>query len=167
MIPDCECNRVYFSALLPEACPVTYRGLVEVLDRYGVPHSLLQGTKDIWCRDYMPLQMMSHEFVVFQYRPDYLLDSNEHEASLTDGYEAAKANGIDYIHDERGIKLDGGNTVHDGGKVILTSKIFEENPGMPYDYLCRTLRMNLGAEPVTEYLSWTGEKSLRQETLRN
>ena len=23
-------------------------GLVEILDRYGVPHSLLEGTKDIW-----------------------------------------------------------------------------------------------------------------------
>ena len=49
-------NRVYFSALLPEVCPVTYNGLVEILDRYGVPHSLLEGTKDIWCRDYMPIQ---------------------------------------------------------------------------------------------------------------
>ena len=57
MIPESLCNRVYFSALLSEVCPVTYKGLADVLDRYGVPFSLLKGTKDIWCRDYMPLQM--------------------------------------------------------------------------------------------------------------
>ncbi len=131
---------------------MTYQGLIEVLDRYGVPHSLLQGTKDIWCRDYMPLQMTPHEFVAFLYRPDYLLDSNEHETSITDGYEAAKANGIDYIHDERGIKLDGGNTVHVGGKVLLPREIFEAYPRMPYAYLCRSLRMSLGAEPV--FIPW-------------
>lgn len=51
MIPESLCNRVYFSALLPEVCPVTYKGLADVLDRYGVPFSLLKGTKDIWCRD--------------------------------------------------------------------------------------------------------------------
>lgn len=152
MIPDSLCNRVYFSALLPEACPVTYRELVEVLDRNGVPHSLLQGTKDIWCRDYMPVQMTPHEFVAFQYRPDYLLDTKAHEDSITDGYEAARKGGIDYIHDKRGIKLDGGNTVHSGSKVVLTSKVFEENPGMPCDYLCQTLRISLGAEPI--FIPW-------------
>ena len=73
MIKESLCNRVYFSALLPEACPVTYKGLVEVLDRHGVPHSLLEGTRDIWCRDYMPVQMTDHEFVSFDYHPDYLL----------------------------------------------------------------------------------------------
>lgn len=156
MIPDSLCNRVYFSALLPEVCPVTYRGLVDVLDKYDVPHSLLQDTRDIWCRDYMPQQVTPHEFAAFQYRPDYLLDTKEHEESITDGYEVAKANGIDFIHDERGIKLDGGNTVHGSGKVIFTSKIFEENPGMPYDYLCRMLRMNLGAEPV--FIPWDAKE---------
>ena len=62
MIPESLCNRVYFSALLPEVCPVTYKGLADVLDRYGVPFSLLKGTKDIWCRDYMPLQITDHEY---------------------------------------------------------------------------------------------------------
>ena len=83
MIPESLCNRVYFSALLPEVCPVTYKGLADVLDRYGVPFSLLKGTKDIWCRDYMPLQMTDHEFVAFGYRPDYLMDTAAHRKSIT------------------------------------------------------------------------------------
>ena len=71
MIPESLSNRVYFSALLPEVCPVTYSGLVEILDRYGVPHSLLEGTKDIWCRDYMPIQTIDNRFVLFRYEPTY------------------------------------------------------------------------------------------------
>ena len=90
MIKESLCNRVYFSALLPEACPVTYKGLVEVLDRHGVPHSLLEGTRDIWCRDYMPVQMTDHEFVSFDYHPDYLLDTQAHRRSISDGYAVAK-----------------------------------------------------------------------------
>ena len=66
MIPESLNNRVYFSALLPEVCPVTYSGLVEILDRYDVPHSLLEGTKDIWCRDYMPIQTIDNRFVLFR-----------------------------------------------------------------------------------------------------
>lgn len=79
MIPESLSNRVYFSALLPEVCPVTYSGLVEILDRYDVPHSLLEGTKDIWCRDYMPIQTIDNRFVLFRYEPDYLLDTAMHK----------------------------------------------------------------------------------------
>lgn len=130
MIPDSCCNRVYFSAKMPLVCPRTYAGLIEVLDRYGVPHSLLKGTKDIWCRDYMPVQTNLCEFLSFGYRPDYLLDTEEHRKSISDGYEVALQNGISGLEDFREILVDGGNTVHGEGKVIMTSKVFEENPGM-------------------------------------
>ena len=152
MIPESLYNRVYFSALLPEVCPVTYKGLADVLDRYGVPFSLLKGTKDIWCRDYMPLQITDHEFVAFGYRPDYLMDTAAHRKSITDGYEVAHINGFDHVHDRRDIILDGGNTVHSGKKVILTDKVFEENPVLSHDYLCQRLRMSLGAEPL--FVPW-------------
>lgn len=156
MIPDSFCNRVYFSAKLPEACPLTYRGLTEVLDRYDVPHSLLKGTNDIWCRDYMPVQVTPWDFVSFVYRPDYLLDTNEHMASITDGYEAARTNDISSLTDRRDILVDGGNLVHCGMKVIMTAKVFEENPGMDTEYLCRSLKNCLGAEII--FLPWdTGE----------
>ncbi|MDD5912085.1 MAG: agmatine deiminase family protein [Bacteroidales bacterium] len=121
-------------------------------DRYGVPFSLLKGTKDIWCRDYMPLQMTNHEFVAFGYRPDYLMDTAAHRKSITDGYEVAYINGFNHVHDRRDIILDGGNTVHSGTKVILTDKVFEENPVLSHDYLCQRLRMSLGAEPL--FVPW-------------
>lgn len=47
MIQDNQCNRVFFSSLLRERCPIAFRGLTEVLDKYDVPWSLLEGTNDI------------------------------------------------------------------------------------------------------------------------
>ena len=157
MIPDSFCNRVYFSAKLPEACPRTYRGLIDVLDSYGVPHSLLQPTKDIWCRDYMPVQITPFEYVGFLYRPDYLLDTKEHLNSISDGTAVANANDIRWIHVCRHVRLDGGNTVHCSNKVILTGKVFEENPNMPHEELCRRLRMSLGADPV--FIPWDSNET--------
>lgn len=105
MIPESLSNRVYFSALLPEVCPVTYSGLVEILDRYCVLHSLLEGTKDIWCRDYMPIQTIDNRFVLFRYEPDYLLDTAKHKASITDNTIAGRYVGSSYLEDSRGIKV--------------------------------------------------------------
>ena len=70
MIQDNQCNRVFFSALFRERCPIAFRGLTEVLDRYEVPWSLLEGTNDIWCRDYMPIQVLPNQFLGYDYHPD-------------------------------------------------------------------------------------------------
>ena len=152
MIPDCEYNKVYFSDRLPETAPVTYSGLVQVLDRYSVPHGLLKGTKDIWCRDYMPVQATSCDFVSFGYRPDYLLDTRAHRESISDGYSVAGLNGIRGLEDVRRILVDGGNTVHGEGKVIMTSKVFEENPGIPVSELSSLLERHLRATLIV--LPW-------------
>ena len=40
MIQDNQCDRVFFSALLRKRCPIAFRGLTEVLDKYDVPWSL-------------------------------------------------------------------------------------------------------------------------------
>ena len=152
MISDSCCNRVFFSTRMPEVSPVTYKGLTEVLDRYGVPHSLLIGTKDIWCRDYMPAQIGPRDFVSFGYRPDYLVDYKKYRPTITDGYEAAALNGISGVQDYRSILVDGGNLVHCGSKVIMTAKVFEENPGMETEELYHTLKEILGAEII--FLPW-------------
>ena len=79
-------NIVYFSSLLPERCPKTFKGLEEVLSRYGVEYRLLEGAKDIWVRDFMPIQVVPHVFELFRYNPDYLQDTAQHRASITDNY---------------------------------------------------------------------------------
>ena len=57
MITDNHTNRVYFSSLLPEKCPVLNAHIVDALRKRDIPFTYLKGTKDIWCRDYMPIQI--------------------------------------------------------------------------------------------------------------
>ena len=117
---------ICFSELLPERSPKTYKGLVEVLDRYGVLHRLLKGTQDIWCRDYMPIEIYPGNFVAWGYNPDYL-QTEELKKSITDGMSVAQGIGHNLrIHDRHGILVDGGNVIKAYGKMIMTSKVFEK-----------------------------------------
>ena len=144
-----ECNNmVYVSGLLPERCPKTFKGLEEVLAQYGVKSGLIEGTKDIWCRDYMPIQITGSWFTLFRYEPDYLLDTEDHKASITDNAIASRYLGSSFLHDCLHIKLDGGNIISGYGKVIMTSKVFEENPHYAPLELLEQLTRTFGAEIV-------------------
>ena len=50
---------VYLSELLEERFPDAFNRLTSILKKHGVDYRLLKGTKDIWCRDYMPIQSES------------------------------------------------------------------------------------------------------------
>lgn len=152
MIPDTQCNRVFFSALLPEKAPIAFDGLTQILNKYQVPWSLLEGTKDIWCRDYMPLQVVPQLFARYKYEPDYLINVKKYRPTITDidaivPYPALKA---DYALKD--MVLDGGNIVKAGPCIILTAKIFEENPGYPIDRLIQDLENTLKAKPI--FIPW-------------
>lgn len=156
MSNDSYCNRVYFSALLPEVSPIAYKGVVSILEKYDVPYSLLKGTKDIWCRDYMPVQIYGDHFVAFGYNPDYLNDTAEHKASITDTMEVCRLNGITRVHDCRDVILDGGNVVRGESKIIMTSKVFEENPGWRVNQLSQYLERKLLGEII--FIPWDMEE---------
>lgn len=148
MIQDNQCNRVFFSALLRERCPIAFRGLTEVLDKYEVPWSLLEGTNDIWCRDYMPLQVWPERFVSYNYNPDYLLHSAKDKATITDGKAVCEKAGFRCSDILGWLTLDGGNAVNAEGRVIMTGKIFEENPGMDIARASYDIQNILGARMV-------------------
>ena len=58
MITDQETNFVYFSEqLIEKGFETEYNKIVSILEKYSIGHGLLKGTKDIWCRDYMPIQV--------------------------------------------------------------------------------------------------------------
>jgi len=57
MIPDWQTDCAYFSDLLPGRHANLWQGLERVLAQSSVATRLLQGTRDIWCRDYMPVQI--------------------------------------------------------------------------------------------------------------
>ena len=128
MITDFQCNMVYFSALLQRRAPVTYANLISALDKYGVEHRMIPNTNDVWCRDYMPVQVAYGDFRGFTYNPDYLQDTEEYLASRTDGNEVCRTMGFDVKMPSRSLVIDGGNVIRCGDKLIMVEKVFSENP---------------------------------------
>lgn len=138
---------VYLSALLKERYPGTCDRLVVLLGEYGIPCRFLQGTRDIWCRDYMPVQTASGKLVQFRYEPSYLKGKPEWEASRTDPAEVCRANGItpDRTSD---INLDGGNVLLCGDRAVISDRIFTENPNRDRQQLLAELAGLLEAEII-------------------
>lgn len=137
-------NIVYISNLLKDKFPNAAGELLKVLNKHSIRVKELSNTKDIWCRDYMPIQNCMGEFVQFNYDPSYLKGKQEWEESRSDVYEVCKANGISPIFSD--IRIDGGNVVLYGEKAILTDRIFSENPEYEKDNLVAELERLLKAK---------------------
>ena len=70
MIADYETNVVYFSSWLEKEYPKIYIDLVTVLKKNNVAYDIIPCTNDIWCRDYMPVQIDEDRFLCYRYYPD-------------------------------------------------------------------------------------------------
>lgn len=124
MITDNETNFVYFSELTKEKYQKEYENIISILDKYQIQHGLLLGTKDIWCRDYMPIQIAKDRFVQFRYEPSYLKEDLHLQS---DPKEVIKASQLSIKPIISNINLDGGNVVKGPKSVIITERIFTEN----------------------------------------
>jgi agmatine deiminase len=93
-----------------------------LLDKHKIEYNLLPKTKDIWARDYMPIQIGKRSFVEYIYNPDYLINQKTY---ITNTAEVCKSIGIETY--KTNLVLDGGNIVKFQNKAILTDKIFLEN----------------------------------------
>ena len=87
-------NTVYVSSKLEEKYPHAAEGLFSVLEKHKVSVKVLHNTKDIWCRDYMPVQNRLGELIQFKYDPSYLRGKKEWEDSRSDVREVCSTNGI-------------------------------------------------------------------------
>ena len=173
MITDDHTNRVYFSSLLPEKCPVLNAHIVDALRKRDIPFTYLKGTKDIWCRDYMPIQIEKNRFVFYRYTPDYLQDktgltlqtnpelvfqeeSNELLRLLSMSVEE-EMRPISISHPvfhrfELELVMDGGNVVKCGNNVVMTDKVFVENKDKTPQEVQRQIEEAFQCEVV--FLPW-------------
>lgn len=117
---------VYLSELLKKQFPKSFNRLTSILNKHNVEYRLLKGTKDIWCRDYMPIQTESGKLVQFRYEPSYLKGKKEWEDLRSDVKEVCRLNGFKPLFSN--INLDGGNVLLCSGRVIVSDRIFTENP---------------------------------------
>lgn len=131
MTTDNLTNTVYFSDLLPKKCPILNQHIVEVLETNKIRHAYLSETKDIWCRDFMPIQIEEDHFVFYKYTPDYL-QSTYYRRLQTNPEKVFQApqNRLERVVQKAitiDLVLDGGNVVKCDDTVVMTEKVFVEN----------------------------------------
>jgi len=166
MITDNLTNVVYFSSLLPEKCTILNAHITEELQKRGISFAYLAGTKDIWCRDYMPIQIEKNRLVSYNYTPDYLQDKR-HLRLQTNPVEVLqnKVNDLQQVLPtsikkemafdglrpvpvmkpviktiKTNLVIDGGNVVKCGDMVVMTDKVFVENKDKSHLEVKRILR---------------------------
>ena len=125
MVISSEATKVYFSRKLlsEDDFKVTLNSLTQILSKHKVSYSFLKATKDIWCRDYMPIQIDKGKFVQFRYEPSYLQAELEYQSNPQ---EICEANNIKAKYSQ--INLDGGNLVNWSDRAIISDRVFDENP---------------------------------------
>ena len=150
MIPDYGCNAVYFSEWLKKDYSDIYKGLARILNKYNVAYDIIPNTKDVWCRDYMPLQLDKERYLCYEYKPDYLMNSARNRKYITDSLNVCR--GMQLNIKKTPLIMDGGNVVKVGNKAIMTEKVFVENPSMDEDMLKKQLEKQMECEVV--FIPW-------------
>ncbi len=124
MITDNESNIVFISNLLNIRDKGFSFKLESIFRKNTIRFDYLKNTKDIWCRDYMPIQVNKNKFVQFRYSPSYL-SAKKFTPFKTNPEKVCAAINISTIKTE--IILDGGNVVRSKKKIIITDKLFIDN----------------------------------------
>lgn len=118
-------STVYLSDKLPERYPQICKSLTNILKKHNVNYTFIKGTRDIWCRDYMPIQTKSGKLIQFRYEPSYLEGKQEYIDSRSDVHEICEKNHLKVEYSD--INLDGGNVLICDGRAILSDRIYDEN----------------------------------------
>jgi len=131
MIPGQQTNTIYLSEWLKKEISTkeNAQSLVALLNKNGIEPMWLSKTKDIWCRDYMPIQVAKDRFVQFRYEPSYLKNKLRYQS---DPKSVCKANNLHPRFSK--INLDGGNVVNWSDRAIISDRVLDENP----DYSSKT-----------------------------
>lgn len=122
---------LYFSSLLKtnDKYKSATERLFATLTAHGVQYKLLDNTRDIWLRDFMPVKTKSGKYVSFRYEPSYLKDYPKLRTDFCK--EIAPSLSLEnLVYSD--INLDGGNVVFSPSKekVIISDRVFSENHGI-------------------------------------
>ena len=125
MITDQETNIVYFTNDLEVDNKKNFKELNSVIESNAYKVRLLVGTDDIYCRDYMPVQVSENDFVQFVFRPKAYLSKEEYQYISHPIYIEL----MNSIAQPRysPIVLDGGNIIKWKDKAIITDRVLKDN----------------------------------------
>ena len=138
-ITDDKTNKVFISSLID-----TKTGDLDKEARARVKSCIMQfekdcellyNTKDVWARDYMPIQLTKNTYLGYTYKPDYLTKSPEYAKCVTNWKlhnvhaEKYDFNGFKVV--QIPLILDGGNVVKaildDKPCMLMCNKVLLEN----------------------------------------
>jgi agmatine deiminase len=144
MIIDSRTNLLYLADCLPQKFPNFFKDFERILNELSINYKFLPGTKDVWAVDYMPVQVAIDKFIQFIYDPKYLHDKDPvidkiWQKTISDTAAICKSIGIKTIKSQ--IKVDGGNVMRSPNKVLVTNKIFSENPDINEKQLIKELKV--------------------------
>ena len=145
MITDNQTNTLYLADCLIKKQPAFFERFKKVLDDHSIKPKYLPNTKDIWAVDYMPIQINENKFVQFNYNPDYL-QSKTHLKTISNVDEICSHLGIHPI--KSNLTVDGGNIIRAKNKVIMSDKVFKENPLISEKDLIKQLKDTLEIEKL-------------------
>lgn len=143
MINDYQTNVVYLADGIRHYMPFAMN-LMDALYQEGIETRFLRHTesfKHVWARDYMPLQLEENRFLQYRYAPDYLKNAQDYIPP----YETI-CRGLHLKCKQTELVIDGGNVVKSGKRVIMTEKVFKENPDYTPDYLRKRLEETFECE---------------------
>lgn len=124
MITDQETNFVYFSELFKHRFEQEYFEITSILAKHRTGFDTLPETKDIWARDFMPIQVSENKFIEYRYDPDYLQAKKYRKLK---SYPDIICESIGLNTEKTDLIIDGGNIIKSKDCVILTDKVILEN----------------------------------------
>lgn len=133
-------STTFFSDKIHQYWP-DFSSFENLLIKRGIDVKLLVATKDIWCRDYMPVKATDGQLIQFRYEPSYLKD---YEHLQSQQPEVNMANCITATNSI--INLDGGNVIRLQDRVIISDRIFSENKDWEHNALIKELEHVLQAQ---------------------
>ena len=145
MITDNQTNFLYLADTLPKNYPDFHKMFENVLKECEIPFDFLPQTKDIWAVDYMPIQIDLKKFVQFVYNPSYL-QAKKYLKTISDVDGICEAIGLETLKTK--IILDGGNVIRWTNKVIMTDRIFKDNPTYERRQLIKELHELLQVDKI-------------------
>ncbi len=125
MIADNQTNFLYLADTLPKNYSKFYKEFEKVIKANNIEFQLLPNTKDVWAVDFMPIQISTNKFVRFTYNPQYL-QSQKYQKTISDTDTICKEINIETVKSD--LIIDGGNVTKSTDKVILTDRVFIDNP---------------------------------------
>lgn len=138
---------IYFSSLIYELEKYSrfWERLKTILDENEIQYKFIQNTKDIWCRDYMPVKRCDGKLVQFKFFPGYY-NSPKYISRLTDQNQITTEDKIVSI--KSNLIVDGGNVITSGNTAILSEKVFKENPLLSRSEITEILKHDMAADKI-------------------